>query len=1179
MENRIEQNKTNWPKVKEQQATVSGLITTALGRAANYIGDKEDLTKKINALKTELEAIIVDTLYAHGQLENDSLDKATQWQKDILDIKNRLNDLLGETLDADNYDQLVNDHELMTELEKKALATRGVYNEAVALDDTYQMLRSKTLRDAVAAAKAASDAYNQALKAYPAKINEAYDDAATSIADYRADEDTRKEFYPEDQFKGDTAVFNTLISEMETLSAGYKATADAAIGTSATTFLAAVSATLADSTYFFTKYAAYDTTSTNAKMVAYKGFIAKLADKKATLVKKIADLDKSNNGIKDLDDILYDLENWKESTTNEAGVSYADKNADKLKEAAVQDLTVGKNQAVEAIKKGNQFYYGQETTPTDETKLNEAWEAKKLPIEGKAATATTEKIPGVADSIATIKPANHEAKYDSISAILDTFLEDTEILIESEDAYNRWNAALGAANAAGNAKGSLQAQLNKAKDDAKNYVVIDDMVNNGGFKTIQDVIDQKRADVEALRKAGICTFTAEDSLDSVKISREIQIVSKLVKDTLKTDSDVYLPNIVEANTLFRKEQAYLEGLEDQLWALFNQAAANKWNETDEEVRVEKGQEFEAELQDIYYDLDSIVTEVNADPKKADAAKLLALQNRIDVLTKGMVAAAGDLGDNTQATIETELKAALQAVQDKLEAAAALDKSGLTADQLSAINTEKNNLQTAITATKNAIEAAKAADNLPLKEGQFEDQIEALDKKVDALTQKINELNEQNDALAANYAAADATLKTLDAALEKLEEAFEKFDNIDEDDYANRLALVDKRAGEIKDGVQDAKDENKAVDNTKLTQAVNTLVADINALINAAAKDDLEKHVDELEGKVEDIDDDLTYLGKEFLASDLKAMRDTLTNLKKALVGADETVVGGLKKKVNDLGDNTNIYDSQYAALKKEADSIEVRLDSLAEKMEILLNGGEIPVVTIPGDIDGDGFVTSDDVEAFLDKLQNDLLPDEDDDDFDIYDVNGDDELNIADAQGILNLSLGLNWDGTEVDDDDDAMGARSMEAPAGNITAETQQLENGAQRITLNLSSNFDWTGFQMDVKGAEVLAENAQGMSLRTADLKNGAHRIVAFGAAQGNGRVITLDVQGNAQLGTITFTTSNAQAVSFKLSGTTGIYSVATDKSNTIYDLGGKLLNGMKKGVNIIRDAAGKAKKAIMK
>ena len=117
-----------------------------------------------------------------------------------------------------------------------------------------------------------------------------------------------------------------------------------------------------------------------------------------------------------------------------------------------------------------------------------------------------------------------------------------------------------------------------------------------------------------------------------------------------------------------------------------------------------------------------------------------------------------------------------------------------------------------------------------------------------------------------------------------------------------------------------------------------------------------------------------------------------------------------------------------------------------------------------------------------------------------------------------------------------------------------------------------------MNVQGAEVLAENAEGMSLRSANV-NGKHRIVAFGATQGNGKVITLDVNGNAQLGTITFTTANAQAVSFKLGATTGIYGISTEKSGTFYDLSGKLVKGMKKGVNIIRDAAGKAKKAIMK
>lgn len=67
---------------------------------------------------------------------------------------------------------------------------------------------------------------------------------------------------------------------------------------------------------------------------------------------------------------------------------------------------------------------------------------------------------------------------------------------------------------------------------------------------------------------------------------------------------------------------------------------------------------------------------------------------------------------------------------------------------------------------------------------------------------------------------------------------------------------------------------------------------------------------------------------------------------------------------------------------------------------------------IPGDITATGEVTSDDFDKFAQQLIDGTLPQEGDEEFERYDANGDGYVDISDLQAILNLSMGLNADGS-----------------------------------------------------------------------------------------------------------------------------------------------------------------------
>ena len=77
----------------------------------------------------------------------------------------------------------------------------------------------------------------------------------------------------------------------------------------------------------------------------------------------------------------------------------------------------------------------------------------------------------------------------------------------------------------------------------------------------------------------------------------------------------------------------------------------------------------------------------------------------------------------------------------------------------------------------------------------------------------------------------------------------------------------------------------------------------------------------------------------------------------------------------------------------------------------------LAATNLPGDIpipgaDRDGVVDADDVDNFFELMFSDQLPNKSDETYELFDVNGDGFVDIADLQGIANIAVGLNWDGS-----------------------------------------------------------------------------------------------------------------------------------------------------------------------
>jgi len=128
----------------------------------------------------------------------------------------------------------------------------------------------------------------------------------------------------------------------------------------------------------------------------------------------------------------------------------------------------------------------------------------------------------------------------------------------------------------------------------------------------------------------------------------------------------------------------------------------------------------------------------------------------------------------------------------------------------------------------------------------------------------------------------------------------------------------------------------------------------------------------------------------------------------------------------------------------------------------------------------------------------------------------------------------------------------------------------------------------------SQSVADRNDGFSIAASQLKNGATRIVvtaneagkAFAGNEGDVLYIDVNGQGTVSFENIVFADVNAGTKQFQLASVTGgiATGIAAAKSEngmmeTIYNMGGRLMNGLKKGINIIRRADGTTEKVIKK
>jgi len=512
-----------------------------------------------------------------------------------------------------------------------------------------------------------------------------------------------------------------------------------------------------------------------------------------------------------------------------------------------------------------------------------------------------------------------------------------------------------------------------------------------------------------------------------------------------------------------------------------------------------------------------------------------------------------LGDGNEVLEEEDIKAEKEAVQQMIddlyaelknanEVEVSLDADSEIDDELQAIddaidqfiiNVEKkmtafhNNdiryaqLRELVDDLQEQYQAAEDAINaMPNVGGNYAEQLQALKDRVDAIDEELETKN------AAHELKLDTQLSDLKPASQDIAALLQQA-TASEQAYEQNLNELETGLEDLKEAYEELKEkrDNLVNDNEFITEETPEI-------------QELDQQLEELEGAIQDAEDDLEA------AKEAKNLDN-------------QDVADAIGQKIEDAATTAEELDETIDQIQEAYDNMHVQ-----------------------GDITGDGVTDIEDWYALLDiVLDKSLQPtDTESEDFKRLDVNGDGQITVSDLTAIVNIYIYGKWDGLAT-------------ARAISNVAESATLAGSANRVAINLNSANQYVAAQIDVNVPEGMTVKSVTLGERAANhkvstlLKDGKLRVViaslnnaAFEGA--DGALAYIEFEGNGQVSLNEFIASDAAANAYAVvaGSTTGISNVeVAAKGEQVYSLGGRMMNALKKGLNIIRRADGTTQKVI--
>lgn len=502
-------------------------------------------------------------------------------------------------------------------------------------------------------------------------------------------------------------------------------------------------------------------------------------------------------------------------------------------------------------------------------------------------------------------------------------------------------------------------------------------------------------------------------------------------------------------------------------------------------------------------------------------------------------------------------------------------------------------------------AIEAEANISFYKKQYQDQITAIETALTPVVAAINAKQAQFDANAAAYPVLMAQIAELQGKIDAAKAKVGAYV------YAKTTYITDieekNDQGVLTDGAQKTLNDAKAAietDNTSVSLTANSVVAG-KAAIENAVQDYLDKSAfKELEDQRQNLYvllanaiDIATHEGVNKYSSALwKRLTDEETIIDGEIDDLEYPIWNSYQTYKSTAIDTWVYVNNQQVAKARTSDAdYEAQIAIINTiKGEIADLSDAVDNLDLLGDANVDGKVNVLDYQKVLNMILDPALQPADDTDLFVnIDVNQSTVIEVGDLTAIVNYILNHNWPYGYA-------AARGAEVEGESLAMTTNSLANGKQRIAVNLTNVSDYTAFQMDVVlpngmtivGAELSDRAGESHKFYTRNQMDGSVRMLASSVKgetfSGNeGAVLYIDVEttseymgGNVELLNILFSDVNAQTRSFAIGGdATGIDTMSTFEAlkQKVYDLGGRVKNGLKKGINIIRRADGSTEKVV--
>lgn len=484
----------------------------------------------------------------------------------------------------------------------------------------------------------------------------------------------------------------------------------------------------------------------------------------------------------------------------------------------------------------------------------------------------------------------------------------------------------------------------------------------------------------------------------------------------------------------------------------------------------------------------------------------------------------------------------------------------------------------INARIDAVEAEIAAEqNLAFYKGRYEQKLEEIETDLESVTGKINHDQAQVEADQQAYDQYTGIMNDLSARAAAARERVKRYNG---EDYR----ISDIKSAESYITTVNAELERRHGMKTTQYFSVgghnfdwynNKISSYIDQYLEGRAQDELEAQWNQLKTNLANAIND---------GSDTSKYSQALWN---NLVAQEAEIDAQI----------TELYDAIYASADLDADyeALMVTVREIQDAIDALTTT-VANMNLLNGDANMDERVDVLDYQTVSNWiLKPESQPASDANAFLLADVNTNETIDVGDLAGVVNIIMGRQWN---------VAAARGMnvEMESESVDMAVSMTENGTQRIAISLDNVHDYTAFQLDL----VLPE---GMSIVNKDLTDRAadsHSLLCRKQLDGSvrflassikgetfkgtkGDVLVIEVQtsdayagGDVQVTNIIFSQPSSQIRAFAIGGdATGIEtaSVLDTLKQQVYNLGGKLMNGIRKGVNIIRRADGTVEKKVSK